>query len=161
MSSGAMSLPICELELELKDGEVTALYRLAFRLAKTAPMWIRAESKAARGWSLRNGHGDGSIVLPKPKITKMTSAAAGLHQIIGALLGHLRDNIAPTLSGDPEALRQMRGALRQLRAVFRLFAPLLNPDEIAWFTAPCGSLRRPLGRPVTGMSSAAKLCPPS
>ena len=94
-----------------------------------------AESKTARGWTLRNGHGDGAIVLPKPKIAKKTSAAAVLHQIIGALLGHLRDNIAPTLSGEPEALRQMRGTLRQLRAVFRLFAPLLNPDEIARFTA--------------------------
>ena len=131
--------------LELKGGEVAALYRLTLRLAKTAPMWIRAESKAARGWSLRNGHGDGAIVLPKPKITKMTSAAAGLHQIIGALLGHLWDNIAPTLSGDPGALRQMRGALRQLRSVFRLFAPLLNPDEIARFTAPLRQFAQTFG----------------
>ena len=146
VSSGAMSLPICELELELKDGKVAALYRLGVQLAQSAPMWISAESKAARGWSLRHGHGSGASVLPKPKIAKKTSAAAGLHQIIGALLGHLRDNIAPTLSGEPEALRQMRGALRQLRAVFRLFAPLLNLDEIARFTAPLRQFAQTFGR---------------
>lgn len=145
VASGAMSLPVCELELELKDGEVAALYRLALQLIETAPMWISAESKSARGWTLRNGHGDGAIVLPKPRFSKKTSAAAGLHQIIGALLGHLRDNIAPTLSGDPEALRQMRGALRQLRAVFRLFAPLLNPDEIAQFTVPLRQFAQTFG----------------
>ncbi len=143
VSSGAMSLPIGELEL--KDGDVAALYRLALQLAETAPMRISGESKAARGWSLRNGHGSGAIVLPKPKITKKMSAAAGLRQIIGALLGHLSANIPPTLSGDPEALRQMRGALRQLRAVFRLFAPLLNPDEIARFTAPLRQFAQTLG----------------
>ena len=47
VASGAMSLPICELELELKDGEVAALYRLALQLVETAPMWISAESKSA------------------------------------------------------------------------------------------------------------------
>ena len=72
----------------------------------------------------------------KPKIARKMSAAAGLHQIIGALLGHLRDNIAPTLLGDPEAWRQMRDALHQLRAVFRLIAPLLNPDGIARLAGP-------------------------
>ena len=145
VSSGEVSLPICELELELKGGEVAALYRLALQLAETAPMWIGAESKSARGWSLRNGHGSGAVGLSKPKIAKRMSAAAGRHQIIGVLLGHLSANIPPTLSGDPEALRQMRGALRQLRAVFRLFAPLLNPDEIARFTAPLRQFAQTFG----------------
>ena len=145
VSSGEVSLPICELELELKGGEVAVLYRLALQLAETAPMWIGAESKSARGWSLRNGHGSGAVGLSKPKIAKRMSAAAGRHQIIGVLLGHLSANIPPTLSGDPEALRQMRGALRQLRTVFRLFAPLLNPDEIARLIAPLRQFARTFG----------------
>ncbi len=143
VSSGEMSLPICELEL--KGGEVALLYRLALQLAETAPMWIGAESKSARGWSRSNGHGSGAIGMSKPKIAKKMSAAAGLHQIIGALLGHPSANIAPILSGNPKALRQMRGALRQLRAVFRLFAPLLNTDEIARLTAPLRQFARTYG----------------
>jgi len=132
--SGDKSEPVCEMELELKRGPVAPLYRLAIRLAETAPMWISAQSKAARGWSLRIGSGSGATTLRKQKIGKDVTAAAGLRQIIGALLGHLTANSAPTLLGDPEALRQMRGALRQLRAVFRLFRPLLNKRDVARFT---------------------------
>lgn len=143
--SGAVSQPICELELELKEGPVAPLYCLAVRLAETAPMWISAESKAARGWLLRNGRGSGAIALCKPKIAKKMSAAEGLHQIIGALLSHLTTNIAPTLSGDPEALRQMRIALRQLRAGFRLFRPLLHPDEIARLIVPLRQFAQTFG----------------
>ena len=143
--SGGLSQPIHELELELKQGPVAPLYRLAIRLAVTAPMWISAESKAARGWPLRNGRGNGPSVLRKQRIAKKASASAGLHQFIGALLGHLTTNIAPTLSGDPEALRQMRGALRQLRAVFRLFRPLLHPDKIARLTGPLRQFAQTFG----------------
>ena len=50
VSTGAMSLPICELELELKDGDVAALYRLALQLAETAPKIGRASCRE-RVWS--------------------------------------------------------------------------------------------------------------
>ena len=132
--SGDKSEPVCEMELELKHGPVAPLYRLAIRLAERAPMWISAQSKAARGWALHDCQGDGATTLGKPMIDRKVSAAAGLNQIIGALLGHLTGNNAPTLSGDPEALRQMRGALRRLRAVFRLFRPLLDKRDVARFT---------------------------
>lgn len=145
VASGATSEPICELELELMHGPVAPLYHLAKRLAALAPMWVSAQSKAARGWSLRNGHNGGAMHLPKAKIGKKVSVAAGLHQIIGALLSHLIQNIAPTLSGDPEALRQMRGALRQLRAVFRLFRPLLDGDETARLIPPLRQFAQTLG----------------
>ncbi len=145
VAAGGKSEPICELELELKHGPVAPLYRLAIRLAETAPLWVSTQSKAARGWSLRTGHNAGAVTLPKPKISKKVTAAAGLHQIIGALLGHLTANSAATLSGDPEALRQMRGALRQLRAVFRLFRPLLSPGEGARFDAPLRQFAQTFG----------------
>ena len=145
VSSGALSEPICELELELARGPVSPLYRLAIRLAALAPMWVSAQSKAARGWSLCNGHDGGAVHLPKVKIGKKVSVAAGLHQIIGALLSHLTRNIAPTLSGDAEALRQMRGALRNLRAVFRLFAPMLARNERTRFDGPLRQFAQTLG----------------
>ncbi len=145
VAAGGKSEPICELELELKHGPVAPLYRLALRLAETAPLSVSTQSKAARGWSLLHGHNGGAMTLAKPKIGKKLSVSAGLHQIIGALLSHLTANIAPTLSGDPEALRQMRGALRQLRAVFRLFAPLLDPDEAAHFDAPLQQFAQTFG----------------
>ncbi len=143
--SGSLSEPVCELELELKQGPVAPLYGLALRFVEAAPLWISAQSKAARGWSLRNGADGGALKLPKTSIAKKASARAGLQQIIGALLSHLTANIAPTLAGDPEALRQMRGALRQLRAVLALFRPLLDKGEVAGLTGPLQRFARTFG----------------
>ena len=143
--SGALSEPICELELELKQGPIAPLYSLALRLLETVPMWISAQSKAARGWSLRNGTDGGALKLPKTSIGKKASVSAGLHQTIGALLSHLTANIASTLAGDPEALRQTRGALRQMRAVFALFRPMLDKGEVARFTGPLRQFAQTFG----------------
>jgi triphosphatase len=144
--AGALSEPICELKLELKHGPFAPLCGLALRLANSAPMWISVQSKASRGWQLHVGTGDGAATLRKPKIDKRSSAGAGLHQITGTLLGHLAANIAPTLSGDPEGLRQMRGALRQLRTVFMLFRPLLTKGEAAGFTGPLQQFAQTFGK---------------
>jgi len=48
-------------------------------------------------------------------------AAAAFREILGATLGHLVANIGATLRGDPEALHQMRIAIRESRAVLQLF----------------------------------------
>jgi CHAD domain-containing protein len=48
-------------------------------------------------------------------------AAAAFHEILAATLGHLIANIGATLRGDPEALHQMRIAIRESRAVLQLF----------------------------------------
>lgn len=46
--------PICELELELKSGEIDALTRLAEQLGTVAQLTPTDESKAARGYALFN-----------------------------------------------------------------------------------------------------------
>lgn len=143
--SGEKSEPICEFELELKRGQIASLYGLASSLVDLAPMWINAESKAARGWSLFTSQNGGAIALRKPKIRKDVTAAETLHRIIGALLSQLAGNIAPTLSDDAEALRQLRRALRHLRAVLRLFGPMLNRDEVSGFITTLRQFAQTLG----------------
>ena len=145
VAAGGKSEPICELELELKHGPMAPLFRLALWLAETAPLWISPQSKVARGWLLRNGHSGSATTFPKPNFGKKLSVSAGLHQIIGALLSHLTANIAPALAGDPEALRQMRGALRNLRAALRLFAPMLAQIERTRFDGPLRQFAQTLG----------------
>ena len=77
-------------------------------------------------------------------IAKRASAAEGLQQIIAATLEHLRGNTPAALSGDAEALRQSRAALRRLREALRLFAPLLALKK-ARFDAPLRGFARTLG----------------
>ena len=44
--------PVCEIELELKEGEVTALYDVALDMLAVAPMRLERRSKSARGFRL-------------------------------------------------------------------------------------------------------------
>ena len=48
--------PISEVELELKQGEASALFDLAEQLTSLSPLWIGQRSKAQRGWELRFEH---------------------------------------------------------------------------------------------------------
>ncbi|WP_192035366.1 CYTH domain-containing protein [Halomonas sp. YLGW01] len=54
--AGGRRATIRELELELKDGDPTALWALAEELATTVPLRPASASKAARGASLGEGH---------------------------------------------------------------------------------------------------------
>ncbi|WP_430460860.1 inorganic triphosphatase [Thalassolituus sp. LLYu03] len=50
--AGAQKLPLCEVELELKDGDAVCLWRMAQELAGTVPLWLSDISKAERGYRL-------------------------------------------------------------------------------------------------------------
>tara|TARA_R110002153_G_scaffold32008_3_gene97046 strand:+ start:10944 stop:11972 length:1029 start_codon:yes stop_codon:yes gene_type:complete len=55
VTSGDKSVPICEIELELKKGNTSALFDLAKRLVGLLPTSIGTDSKAARGYNLLDG----------------------------------------------------------------------------------------------------------
>src|SRR6185436_12685764 len=44
--------PVCEIELELKEGEVAALYDIALDMLAVAPLRLERRSKSARGFRL-------------------------------------------------------------------------------------------------------------
>ena len=52
LKSGDRSMPVSEIELELKDGSAGAIYELAERLAEYGPVRPSIRSKAARGFDL-------------------------------------------------------------------------------------------------------------
>jgi len=121
IQAGLAHEQVNELELELKSGRIEPVYRLAAELQVVAPLWISSESKAARGWHLRTGQTEGGHFGQMPKLGRLVQAAAAFREILGATLGHLVANIGATLRGDPEALHQMRIAIRESRAVLQLF----------------------------------------
>ncbi len=135
IKAGAAREPVSELELELKAGCTLAMYRLAAELQALAPLWISSESRAARGWQLLTGQTEGGRLAQRPKLGRLVQAAAGFHEILGGTLGHLVTNIRATLRGDPEALHQMRIAIRESRAVLQLFERHLDADTVERFNA--------------------------
>ena len=55
ITAGSATEAASELELELREGKLAPLYRLALDLHATVPMTIAPESKAERGYRLRLG----------------------------------------------------------------------------------------------------------
>jgi triphosphatase len=54
ITAAGSTIPICEIELELKHGQISSLFSLAKRLAQLMPTRIGIDSKAARGYALLN-----------------------------------------------------------------------------------------------------------
>jgi inorganic triphosphatase YgiF len=135
IETGPSREPVSELELELKSGCIGPVYRLAAELQSLAPLWISSESKAVRGWHLRTGQTEGGQLGQMPKLGRRMRAAAAFRGILGGTLGHLVANIGPTLRGDPEALHQMRIAIRESRAVLQLFERHLDATAAERFNA--------------------------
>src|SRR3546814_3833396 len=50
--AGDRKSPICEIELELKDGDPAALFALARRIDTVAPVRLGVQTKAERGYRL-------------------------------------------------------------------------------------------------------------
>lgn len=140
--AGDAAEDISELELELKQGDVAALYRLAIGLHADAPMSLGAESKADRGWRLRDRHSRPAEKHTDVDLPRGVGAADAFHRVLDNVLGHFMANQPAAASGDSEGVHQMRIAIRRARALLLLFKPQLEPHALAQFT---DALRR-LGR---------------
>jgi triphosphatase len=135
IEAGLAHESVSELELELKGGCIGPVYRLAAELQALVPLSIMPESKASRGWHLRTGQTEGGQLAQLPQLGRLVNAAAGFSEILGGTLGHLLANVGATLRGDPEALHQMRIAIRESRAVLQLFSRHLDPGVAGRFNA--------------------------
>ncbi|HYH37268.1 MAG TPA: CHAD domain-containing protein [Azospirillum sp.] len=126
-------LPLCEVELELKQGESKALFDLALELAKTAPLRLESRTKAARGFALAAGAVDESVKAEKIALSPEVTVEGALCRIVSNCLAHLAANEACSLKGDdPEGIHQMRVALRRLRSALALFRPYVPAEQYDW-----------------------------
>jgi len=146
IESGTRSLPVAEVELELRDGALADLYDLALTLHRLEPLAIEARTKSERGFELAGG-------MPPPwrkpralKPNPATSLEHGIAAVLGQCFDHWIGNQAAALDGsDIEGVHQMRVALRRLRAALVFFAPWLPPQQAAWMQKEARWLARKLG----------------
>ena len=136
---------ISELELELKQGDLAALYRLAIALHADAPMSLGAESKADRGWRLRTGQPRSASKHADVDLPEGVAAADAFRRVLDNTLGHFMANQPAAASGDIEGVHQMRIAIRRARAALLLFKPHLEPHPLARFTEVLRELGRVFG----------------
>lgn len=140
---GTSCEPLCELELELDSGSHRDLFDLALRLGETLPVWPERRSKAERGYRL---------CAPGAEIEERTPALYAAQPAFGAF-GELalaevdawQEGVRLAEHDTKEGVHQVRVALRRLRSLLRLFAPLLPEGFSKRWCGRLGNLARELG----------------
>lgn len=129
--AGGAEAPVCEIELELKDGQPAALFSLARTLDHAAPVRLGVLTKAERGHRLSQGVR--SVFKAEPVVlTREMNAAQAFQHVAQTCVRQFRLNEAVLLGNrNPDALHQTRVALRRLRSAFSIFKPLHAGDERA------------------------------
>ena len=148
IEAGQKSLPLCELELELKQGEAADLFKLAKTLAEEVPVQLAVRSKAERGYALLTTEKPAAVKAKPIAVTPDNDVQSAFQVIARACLHQLVANQPIMLAGDPEGLHQMRVSLRRLRAAISLFSDMLaDPQtdalkaEFKWITGELGPAR--------------------
>jgi inorganic triphosphatase YgiF len=120
----------CEVELELKDGDPSALFALADDLADSIPFRLSPVTKSERGYRLL-GQADTEPVKAGRIVIPIHATCAEAFQMIGrsCLSQIIRNEALLRQSNDPELLHQMRVGFRRLNAAISLFKPMLRDRD--------------------------------
>ena len=135
ITAGERSLPVRELELELKSGPVGPWLALASRWAAAHRLSISTVSKAERGAWLVNGAGSADAVKAvPPEIDRKASPAAFFDACIEASLAQVLANGSRVAdgTGGAEVVHQLRVGLRRLRTALRELASFGRAIDPAW-----------------------------
>ena len=139
------SAPLCEIELELKEGEPAALFAVARQIDAVAPVRLGVRTKSDRGLALR-GPAQLSAGWVPARLEAGISAAAAFQANARATLRHYRLNETIYLeTKSSEALHQARVALRRLRTLLGIHADMLADAEFALLTDGLRLLAADLG----------------
>lgn len=149
VASGKAQTPLCELELELKEGKPRALFALAGEIGRAAVLRLGVLTKAERGYALAERR-LGRAAKAEPVVLALpASEAEAFRAVAHGCLRHYRLNeIVLLADAEPEGLHQARIALRRLRSAFSLFRPTARGkdyqhlrEELGWFAGQFGDAR--------------------
>jgi inorganic triphosphatase YgiF len=149
IASNGHRAPISEMEIELKSGDPSQLFEVALKLHETVPFRLGLATKAARGYALAENN--------QPKAQRRRPVALDADFTVGeafeaiarAFIEHVRLNEEPILvARDPEAVHQVRVAIRRFRAAVWVFRNLMDEEvydrlrnELRWMQGAFGPAR--------------------
>lgn len=147
VSTEQHSMPICELELELKSGEPQQLFELALEILEIVPFELELVSKAEQGYRLLSGYIGHPVKGVAPALARTDTLADVLKTLIWSCLQHFQNNLSGAMSSDDaEYLHQMRVALRRLRVVLRMAEKVRADQQLAELSKDISALCVALGR---------------
>lgn len=166
IAADARSLPLCELELELKAGSPAGLFRLARPWVAAHGLWLLSGSKAQRGELLASGKTHAPAVkADEPALQWSMTPRTLLQAIVSSCLAQILSNAGAIAAGSEEAehVHQARVGLRRLRTALRElaeFGEVLDAERLAVLTTAfrrLGEVRdlETVGRAVEARLAAA------
>jgi inorganic triphosphatase YgiF len=146
-SAKPVSEPLCELELELVEGNSPdVLFDLAIELAADLHLHPEIVSKAERGYALADGALTQPIRAFTSPVEKEMSPVEAFRAIALSSVLHLQRNEAGAIAGNhPEYVHQARVAIRRLRSAFRLFSTALSTRFVEVYSPRWRALAGSLG----------------
>ena len=130
--AGRKRLPLCEIEIELVDGDARRLYDLALALCADIPLTLAHASKADQGYALASSRPPQPIRAGKVALAPDVAVPQALAAIAGDCLSQIGGNAEAMRAGrDGEFLHQLRVGLRRLRSLLQLAAGMHDDAEIA------------------------------
>jgi triphosphatase len=149
VAGGGAKAPLCELELELKEGKPRALFALAQEIGAAVPLRLGVLSKAERGYALAEKRLSEPARAEPIALAAPLSEGAGFRAVAQACLRHYRLNEIVLLARrDADALHQARIALRRLRSALSLFRTTVRGkdyqevrDGLSWLSGQLGDAR--------------------
>ena len=126
---GDQRAPLCELELELRSGQPSALFELARLIAQTVPVLPLHRSKAERGYALAQNLLDQPLRAQPPALSPELPLPEVARRVLGEMFCQFTANLDTLrVSDHPEVVHQARVGWRRFRSGWRLFRSHLEPD---------------------------------
>jgi inorganic triphosphatase YgiF len=140
---------LCEIELELKQGQAPDLFALARALSNELPVRLGVRTKADRGYALVENKPPKAVKAKGSDLVPGMTIAAAFQAIGRACLHQLLSNEQIlSKTRDPDVVHQMRVAMRRLRAAISLFKDVLADEqrdairnELKWISNELGAAR--------------------
>ncbi|QIO33150.1 CYTH and CHAD domain-containing protein [Bradyrhizobium sp. 1(2017)] len=121
LTAGDRSLPVSEIELELKGGSASTIYEIALRLAEHGAVRPTIRTKSARGFDLVAGVPPSARRPRKLRLDPSVALDDAFATILRSCFLHLLQSLPAAEDGrNPEGVHQLRVALRRLRSALDL-----------------------------------------
>lgn len=131
--AGYHTVPICEVELELREGAPETIFALARMFDVVTPLRLSVLSKAQQGYRLLDGNADQPVRWTPLLLTDRMTASDGFEAIAYACVRQFRLNQLIVERLDcPEAVHQARVALRRLRSAMAIFKTTVADDRLEY-----------------------------
>jgi CHAD domain-containing protein len=147
VGEGHRRLSFDELALQLQSGDAASLYDVAAEVARKLPVQLRPYSLAERQIARLSGAGVEAKRAVNPPLPYQATVDDAIAITIAACLNHFAANwpaFAEVML--PEAVHQMRVALRRLRGLISLYRRVLPDPRLQEFQVEAKGIFAALGR---------------